>query len=198
MIFDKTKKIKLELDEKSARILELEQVNLELKNRLEQAEIKNAELKRELESLREKSNQLEQEVGLYARKTEVLQEEADKILLNAKEKAKQIEDQAVQLYRAEINRLRDFIARYQANLPEPKQRTPESKKRAALCALLAEILNDRLTVSDLGEGAQLLQKLSDAMGGGASSEGTFNLEEVLNPAGDLDLAALCKELGVME
>ena len=45
---------------------------------------------------------------------------------------------------------------------------------------------------------KLLEKLTNAINGGAGSGGEFNLEEVLNPGSDLDLASLCKELGVMD
>ena len=37
-----------------------------------------------------------------------------------------------------------------------------------------------------------------AINGGNAEEGGFNLEEVLNPGSELDLATLCKELGVMD
>ena len=59
-------------------------------------------------------------------------------------------------------------------------------------------LKDNPCNSDIDEGVKLLEKLTNAINGGAGSGGEFNLEEVLNPGSDLDLAALCKELGVMD
>ena len=83
-------------------------------------------------------------------------------------------------------------------MPEPKEITPESRKRRALAVALSEILKDNPCNSDIDEGVKLLEKLTNAINGGAGSGGEFNLEEVLNPGSDLDLAALCKELGVMD
>ena len=83
-------------------------------------------------------------------------------------------------------------------MPEPKEVTPESRKRRALAVALSEILKDNPCNSNLEEGVKLLEKLTNAINGGNAEDGGFNLEEVLNPGSDLDLATLCKELGVMD
>lgn len=116
----------------------------------------------------------------------------------ASAKAEAIIEEASQKYEKEITRLRIFVEKWQSALPEPKDITPESRKRRALAVALSEILKDNPCNSSLEEGVKLLEKLTNAINGGNAEEGGFNLEEILNPGSELDLATLCKELGVMD
>ena len=68
---------------------------------------------------------------------------------------------------------------------------------SALSLALSEILKDNSCPETLEEGIEIINKLNDAIGGD-NKNGGFNLDEVLNPTGELDLATLCKELGVMD
>ena len=111
----------------------------------------------------------------------------------------QLEKNAVNEYNLQFERLKAFIARWQASLPESKADTPENKKRLALTKLLSGILQESTPVCDLQSGAFTVERLNDAIGGkNIDGESTFDLDAVLNPSTDLDLEALCKELGVMD
>ena len=95
-------------------------------------------------------------------------------------------------------RLRNFVNKWLNALPEAKELTPESRKRRALAVALSEILKNNPCIDDIEQGVELLQKLASAMDGKGEQSSEFNLDEVLNPGSDLDLATLCKELGVMD
>ena len=49
---------------------------------------------------------------------------------------------ALERYRIEINRLKTFVERWLKALPEPKERTAETRRRMALALALSEILKD--------------------------------------------------------
>ena len=68
----------------------------------------------------------------------------------------------------------------------------------ALALALSEILKDNDCPKTLEEGIEILEKLNNVISGGGEQTNGFNLDEVLNPSGELDLATLCKELGVMD
>ena len=160
----------------------------ELNSRLEEAEKQLSQVKIELENERAKNIKMQSEL-------ESLKAEAK---AEGEKEAQAIVEEARKKYEKELIRLRIFVERWQSALPEPKEITPESRKRRALAVALSEILKDNPCNSDIDEGVKLLEKLTNAINGGAGSGGEFNLEEVLNPGSDLDLASLCKELGVMD
>ena len=126
-----------------------------------------------------------------------------KPFLNAKKQAEDykehLEENAVMQYNLQFERLEAFIQRWQANLPESKADSPENKKRLALTKLLSGILQENTPVSDLQAGAFTVERLNEVIGGkNIDGENAFDLDAVLNPSADLDLASLCKELGVMD
>ena len=174
MIFDKNKKLNEE--------------NISLKERISKLESENSALKEKvLASEREKA--LQEQKGVA---------QVDAILNEAKQRAKELEEDALNKYRLELLRLRAFIEKWIGALPEPKERTAESKKRMALALALSEILKDNDCPKTLEEGIEILEKLNSVISGGGEQTNGFNLDEVLNPSGELDLATLCKELGVMD
>ena len=160
----------------------------ELNSRLEEAEKQLSQAKIELENERTKNIKMQSE--LESLKAEVM--------IEAQNEAQAIIEEARKKYEKELIRLRIFVEKWQGALPEPKEITPESRKRRALAVALSEILKDNPCNSYIDEGVKLLEKLTNVINGGAGSGGEFNLEEVLNPGSDLDLASLCKELGVMD
>ena len=164
-----------------------EKINV-LEKQLEESKKTVATLQAELQKEREKNRTLLSEIAEVKSAGEK----------QAKQKAEVILEEARQKYEKEITRLRIFVEKWQSALPEPKEATPESRKRRALAVALSEILKDNPCNSNLEEGVKLLEKLTNAINGGNAEDGGFNLEEVLNPGSDLDLATLCKELGVMD
>ncbi len=176
MIFAKNKKISLE----NQRLSE-ENANLQ-----EQVSKLNAELlaqKSQNEALKNQNYSILQKLKAFENQNEQLQLKMDKKL--------------VLRYNVELQRLNNFIQRWQNALPEPDKGI-EGKKRRALSMALAEILKDKPCVNSIEEGVALLDKLNGVIGGNVQSESGFNLEEVLNPGNELDLESLCKELGVMD
>lgn len=165
--------------------------NGELEGKLASANEEIALLKEQLEKGNQKIAELESE-------NKLLKESGEKYLQTAKEQSDFILEKAKERYELEINRLRLFVTRWISSLPEPKELTPESRKRRALAVALSEILKDNPCTDDIEQGVELLEKLSNAISGGGNGDSGFNLEEVLNPGSDLDLATLCKELGVMD
>lgn len=194
----------------------VKQENLQLKNRNEQLECEIEKLKRQNQALTEENSRLdESNRTLKQQNSELLASNSNLTDENSKLKEEysplikanesvisyreRLERQAVEDYNLQFERLKAFILRWQASLPEDKANTAENKKRLALTKLLSGILQESTPVSDLKSGAFALERLNDAIGGNRiDGESGFSLDEVLNPSGDLDLEALCKELGVMD
>lgn len=162
----------------------INELNKKLEEKEKQLSLAQAELERE----REKNQKIISELESHKVKARA----------EAENEAQAIIDDVRQKYEKELIRLRIFVERWQNALPEPKEITPESRKRRALAVALSEILKDNPCNSNIEEGVKLLEKLTNAINGGAGNGEGFNLEEVLNPGSELDLATLCKELGVMD
>ena len=176
MIFGKNKSLSLENQH-------LSNENARLQEQISKLETELSAQKENNDLLKNQNNELKQKLQGFELQNEQLRLKMDKKL--------------VERYNAELQRLKNFIKRYQNALPEPDKGV-EGKKRMALCMALAEILKDKPCVDSIEEGIALLDKLNGVMGGNAISESGFNLDEVLNPGNELDLESLCKELGVMD
>lgn len=100
-------------------------------------------------------------------------------------------------YSLEIKRLYAFAARWQAALPFDDT---SCEKRLALAKALQSLFQDHKTLNSSADGEELIARatalLTEKQSPAPQSDG-FDLNEVLNP-GELDLEALCKELGVMD
>ncbi len=171
----------------------LEILNLEQK--VQTLTVEKQDLLREIQQLKaENQNLINENKRLNQTYKPLIQAEMD-----AESYRTQLEKNAVNEYNLQFERLKAFIARWQANLPEGKADTPETKKRLALVKLLSGILQESTPVCDLQSGAFTVERLNDAIGGkNIDGESAFDLDAVLNPSTDLDLEALCKELGVMD
>lgn len=176
MIFGKNKSISLENQR-------LTQENARLQEQISKLEAELNVQKGNNDLLKNQNNEFKQKLQRFEAQNEQLCLKMDKKL--------------VERYNAELQRLTNFIKRYQNALPEPDKGV-EGKKRMALSMALAEILKDKPCVNSIEEGTILLDKLNGVMGGNVISESGFNLDEVLNPGNELDLESLCKELGVMD
>ena len=167
-----------------------------LKNQSLESEVNNAN--GEIARLNELLELEKQKVKQLEEQNLALTSQGDRYLEDAKQQAGALMEEARKKYEIEINRLRNFVNKWLNALPEAKELTPESRKRRALAVALSEILKNNPCIDDIEQGVELLQKLASAMDGKGEQSSEFNLDEVLNPGSDLDLATLCKELGVMD
>ncbi len=133
-----------------------------------------------------------------------------KQLNGAKESAEQITQTAKEQYKIEVERLKLFNARWNAFINKTVKAYPsdETRKLVVVSEMITEILmreeEDYYTAKDKIED---IYRLIDKEGVyetvqkpslfGKSDNG-FDMEEVLNPKGELDLKSLLKELGVTE
>lgn len=119
------------------------------------------------------------------------------IIKEAETRAEEIKNAAALRYALEIRRVKALAVCAEAELKQSGGE--QNKKKAALVMALKEILNfdeTRLNGDALSEKAE---ELTDFIRGGKrEEEGAIDLEEVLAPKEELDLEALCRELGVME
>lgn len=149
--------------------------------------------------LNDKVNQLSQRNDELLTKVQSLTKKAERFsdVDSAKKYSKNLRDKALSLYKEQLEILAVFIKRWQDALPDSDEITPTAKKRAALAKAIMRILSDSPT--DTIENCEnSISRINATISGKPTNdEGTFNLDEVLNP-GKLDLEQLCKELGVMD
>ena len=132
--------------------------------------------------------------------------EAESITEDARLRAKMITSAAKEQYKVEIDRLNMFTARFNTFVKEVVNAYPTDKTRklVAVGEMLKEILTTTETEAYTSKDKILdAYKILDGMSFKPSglygvSESGFNMDDVLNPKGDLDLMAICKELGVTE
>ena len=113
-------------------------------------------------------------------------------------------------YKAEVQKLKLFSSRWSVFVNQTVKKYPSdaTRKLVAVSEMITEILlkddlpdyTDKQKIEDV---YKIIEKEGDfapvknASLFGESDNG-FNMEEVLNPKGELDLMSLCKELGVTE
>lgn len=113
-------------------------------------------------------------------------------------------------YKTEVQKLKLFASRWSLYVNQTVKKYPSdaTRKLVAVSETINEILQrdelpdytDKQKIEDI---YKIIEKEGDftpvqnASLFGESDNG-FNMEEVLNPKGDLDLMSLCKELGVTE
>ena len=128
------------------------------------------------------------------------------IVENAKMRAKIITSSAREQYNTEVDVLKLFIERWNSFVNETVKSYPSDKTRklVAVSDMIKEILqNDDATNVSSKQKIQEIYKLTEGFKVQSrslygESENGFNMEDVLNPKGNLDLMELCKELGVTE
>lgn len=113
-------------------------------------------------------------------------------------------------YKAEVQKLKLFSSRWSVFVNQTVKKYPSdaTRKLVAVSEMITEILlkddlpdyTDKQKIEDV---YKIIEKEGDfapiqnaALFG--ESDNGFNMEEVLNPKGELDLMSLCKELGVTE
>ncbi len=130
---------------------------------------------------------------------------------SAKERAQSITETAKQQYKIEIERLKLFNARWNAFINSTVKKYPsdETRKLVVVSQMITEILmrdeepfytakdkiEDVYSIINQNESEILSQEKPSLYG---KSDNGFDMEEVLNPKGDLDLKSLLKELGVTD
>ena len=132
--------------------------------------------------------------------------EVEAITEDARMRAKIITSAAKEQYKIEIDRLNLFSARFNTFVKEIVNAYPSDKTRklVAVTEMLKEILTQTETETYTSKDKiEEVYKIIDGMnfkpkGLYGESENGFNMDDVLNPKGELDLMAICKELGVTD
>ncbi|MBO5851183.1 MAG: hypothetical protein J6R29_02490 [Clostridia bacterium] len=128
------------------------------------------------------------------------------IVENAKMRAKIITSSAREQYKTEVDVLKLFIEKWNIFVNETVKSYPSDKTRklVAVADMIKEILlSDDVSSLSNKQKIEEIYKLTEGVVAqnrslyGVSDNG-FDMEEVLNPKGNLDLMELCKELGVTE
>ena len=130
----------------------------------------------------------------------------NQIIENAKTRAKIITNSSREQYKIEIDVLKLFIERWNAFVNDTVKSYPSDKTRklVAVADMIKEILqNENATHIDNKQKIDEVFKLTEGFVKESRSlygvsESGFNMDDVLNPKGDLDLMELCKELGVTD
>lgn len=132
------------------------------------------------------------------------------VVESAKSRAEAIMASAKEQYKTEVDRLKLFSARFNAFVNQTVRDYPSDKTRklAYVAEMITEILSrDDTPAYSSKEKIEEIYKITGldkvkvedkkkSLYG--ESESGFNMEEVLNPKGELDLMSLCKELGVTD
>ena len=132
--------------------------------------------------------------------------DAEAITEDARLRAKMITSAAKEQYKVEIDRLNMFTTRFNTFVKEVVNAYPcdKTRKLTAVAETLKEILTkDETEAYTSKDKIYEAYKIIDGMtfkpsGLYGTSESGFNMDDVLNPKEDLDLMAICKELGVTE
>lgn len=185
------KKLTAENERLKQQLAALAAEKQKLHSRLKDCENQNRKLTDAVNRLSQRNDELLSKVQILTKKTERFSD-----VDSAKKYAKSLRDKALSLYKEQLEILAVFIKRWQDALPDPDEITPTAKKRAALAKAIMRILSDAPT-DTIEYYENSISRINATIAGKSTDEGTFNLDEVLNP-GKLDLEQLCKELGVME
>ncbi len=202
---DKQDKQKLAACEKQIDELKRENARIrrECEKELKAANEENERLSAELRRLNKKAaktakQSLRKNEPLKAEKTAVQDKNAvlsDKI---EQDKNSALYQEALERYRLEIKRLKEFVTVWERALLSEQSAEVKGRK-AALTSALKEILSFNEQECSLFELSEKVAGITAFISGGRrEQEGGIDLNEVLNPSGELNLEELCKELGVME
>jgi len=194
----------VELDKKKYKRDEVEQILDSYKQRY-QSEIKELQMK--IASLVEENKSLSASLVSFKEKDELI----SLTLKNAEKQAEKIRRDAEKRYHLEVLALKDFSERWRSYFQYVSEKYPlyGAVKNARelyenICKILGE-KEDVLAVKEIDAlvkatgnnnyGFNPKSKIEDYIA--ATSEGGFDLNEVLNP-GELKLEDICKELGLID
>lgn len=202
---DKQDKQKLADCEKQIDELKRENVRIrrECEKELKAANEENERLSAELRRLNKKAaktakQSLRKNEPLKAEKPAVQDETAGLSDKTEKDKNGALYQEALERYRLEIKRLKEFVTVWERALLSEQSAEVKGRK-AALTSALKEILSFNEQECSLFELSEKVAGITAFISGGRrEQEGGIDLNEVLNPSGELNLEELCKELGVME
>ena len=155
------------------------------------AEDKTAELEEYIDFLEYENSQLQRKIDEYASG----EAESRKKIEQSYREAENAKTAAVHCYAAELKALRMFSDKWRRILTGGG--VPVEKKE--IIDLLQGFLRD-IGVDTAKQTVEKIDKLlgEDATGFAADKSGEyeFDLDEAINPSGELDLESLCRELGV--
>lgn len=129
---------------------------------------------------------------------------------NVKVRAQEITDNAKEQYKAEIERLKLFNARWNNYVNKIVKEYPSDKTRkiVACSQMITEILmrEESFEYTPLNKIEDIYKIIDDGTEDKfdrtktlfGESENGFNMEDVLNPKEELDLLSLCRELGATD
>ena len=139
------------------------------------------------------------------------EEQISKALLDATNKADELQKQAQLSFEAEVQRLKEFVERFNGYFSYLNEKYPYYEKVKDACSLYESIktvldsecdckeqvesIDGELKKVSKGQVFSPKQKIAEYIA--ATESNGFNMEEVLNP-GKLELEDLCKEMGLME
>ncbi len=181
-----------------------DQVNAIIEAYKEKYENLVADFRSRISELEKENKSLLEQVEQYANRERLI----IKALESAEEKAEQIKEQAQLEYVLELQRLKDFIKKWDKYFITLKEKYPCDSTKKAL-----DIKKQVEEVSKEDDAKECIEKLDEMISeqnrafnpktkikeyiSATTSENGFNINDVLNP-GKLELEDLCKELGLIE
>lgn len=212
-------KKKSDIYERNTRIAELETKIEALTAKVDKLKIENANLKAQIANLQNSNEALSQENGALGYNLKKAREEAgvtdegdgdeDYHRYLAKiEKDRQtaidLKQTAMEKYALEIKRLKLFADKWQAYFDDSSR-----MEKQELINLLTDLMREENTVDGVFDAKAKVDKIFEKVGEPFdpvelikeqfdSEETGFNIDDAINPKGELNLEDLCKELGVFE
>ncbi|MBE7080966.1 MAG: hypothetical protein E7372_00180 [Clostridiales bacterium] len=181
-----------------------DQVNAIIEAYKEKYENLVADLRSRISELGNENKSLLEQVEQYSNRERLI----IKALESAEEKAEQIKEQAQLEYVLELQRLKEFIKKWDKYFVALKEKYPCDATKKAL-----DIKKQVEEVAKEDDAKECIEKLDEMISeqnrafnpkskikeyiSATTSENGFNINEVLNP-GKLELEDLCKELGLIE
>lgn len=164
----------------------------------------NRKLRREVDLFRAREKELADDLAAAA----AAREKADGVLAEAKVKLSEAEAAAEKLYDLEADRLRLFKAAWDKKFAAFFVGGGNAERLNSLAAEIDDVVCGRREYADLSYKSKVseLRRLVDEKGKLISDsavlfgdgEDGFSLDDILDPKGDLDLASLCREMGLSE
>lgn len=212
---------KNQMYEKNARINELESKIEAMTEKMEKLKLENAELRAKLNNTQAEKEALENEnMALGSNLKTLRKKQTEEELLDddddpdraqdlakikkEKERAIELRLLATEKYALEMKRLKLFSDKWQEFFENNS-----ALEIRQLCNLLHDILKDDLSVDGALSSKNMVDKVYAHIGEPIdpeqlikehfdSEEVEFNLDDAINPKGELNLEDLCKEMGVFD
>ncbi|MGN0819670.1 MAG: hypothetical protein ACI4M6_04630 [Christensenellaceae bacterium] len=199
---------KNEVYERNTKIAELQSDMEALEKKNKKLSVENAELRAEVNNLRSTNTALINDNSILEGKILAMQAEMEKLKNQAfaeqskvieedKKKAFELKQSASLEYALELKRLKFFCDKFKENY-----NSADELKKAEIAGMLTDIIKECDGVKAERDTKTSVDMLYDKFGIKEETEQRqaddfeFDLEQVMNPKGELDLEELCRELGV--